>query len=253
MKYAYVIISAVFVCVLPATVPAYDGPAGVTFRAPFIEQGKDIETVALEGIQIQTKVRPDDKWSPAIDGKNRAFPDKFEATIADSSMMFRLRNQGSQKVKTNLLVPFDASDKSGTGFTEPLSIHAFADGAPVDLYRGPEVARGMMKIRSFRIPVEISPGTAITLLVSASHPLAVNPAWFQFVCADARLNFKNYKSLTASGCSLEFDLDPADERLKKRLLEFQWKTLFLEKPVKEQRHGALIFQGESIEWVRVFR
>ena len=233
------------------TTSGYDGPVGVTFRSLFIENGAGIDVVVLEGISVQEKVRIDDNWSLKIEGKNRAFPDEFMATIADSHIIFRISNRGNRNVKTNILIPYDASDKIGTGFTEPLHIAVSFDGRPASIFRGPELARGMMKVRSYRVPAELPARSTITLTVTASHHLAVNPAWYQFICTDPYAKFPNHKSLTAAGCRLEFEFDPTDERLKP--LKLQWKEAFQDKPLSEEKHEMIKFIGESVEWVRVFR
>lgn len=249
-------IKAVFYALASVLIPAafaYDGPVGVTFRAPAIERGAGTDGVALEGITVREKVWIDDHWSLKIDGRNRAFPDRFVATIADSKMVFRLRNQGNRPFKTNILIPYDASDKTGTGFTEPLHLAASLDGRPVSSFRGPELDKGMMRVRSFRVPVAISPGSTMTLTVTAAHHLAMNPAWYQFVCTDRYAKFPNYRSLTAGGCRLDFELELADQRLKEKPCKLQWKHAFEDKPLTGEQHETIRLSGKAIEWVKVFR
>ena len=174
------VLFAVAVCafLFAPPAPAYDGPAGVTFRAPLVARAAAREIDLQEGLSLKVEVRIDSAWSMETDGKGRAFPNGFIATIADSQISFRLRNQGTKKVKTNILVPFDSSTTVGTGFTGPLSIDGSVDGRRVSVAKGPELARGMMKIRSFRVPVELSANGAAEIVIRVSHPLAINPAWY---------------------------------------------------------------------------
>ncbi|MGV8073558.1 MAG: hypothetical protein AB2L11_03205 [Syntrophobacteraceae bacterium] len=241
------------VFVLIATASAYDGPAGVTFRAPFIQSLAGTDAVVIEGLSVREKVRIDDNWSIETDGKGRAFPGGFRATVADAEIGFGLHNKGKKRVAANILIPFDASDKEGTGFTKPLSITIFLNGKPIQISRGPEFPREMMRVRSFLAPVKIPAGSTVMVLVKASHRLAVNPAWCRFLCTDAYVRFPKYRNLAAAGCSLEFEFDVPDERLKKEPLELRWKKTSQEEPVAEQKHETIRFKGESIEWLSINR
>ncbi|MEN6438059.1 MAG: hypothetical protein ABFD97_05710 [Syntrophobacter sp.] len=250
--FSAIVISIFCVAILISTVSAYDGPVGVTFRAPLIEKGAGIDAIRLEGIVVRVKVRIDSAWSFEKDGKDRAFPTQFVPTIADSDMTFALSNRGGHKIKTNILIPFDASDTSGTGFREPLSIVVSLGGKSMKASRGPELPRGMMKVRSFRVPVEIPAGEAVELKVAASHQLAVNPAWYQFACANAHGKLPNYRSLTPNGCFLEFEFDSADQGLRGTPFTCRWKKASQAEPLA-RKDEKIKFSSDAIEWVRVFR
>jgi len=214
----------------------------VTFRAPFIEK-RGTNAVGLKGISVRAKVRIDGNWSLETDGKGRAFPSQFIAAIADSEIIFGISNQGRSKIKTNILLPFDASETNGTGFKEPLSITVSSGGKPVRIFRGPELARGMMRLRSFRIPVEIPAESTIDVEIMVSHPLAVNPAWFQFICTDRYAGFANYRSLTTAGCGLKFEFDFPEETLKDSSLTLQrylWFRFF-QLPFSVRKISAVVF------------
>ena len=106
-------------CFWPLPGMTYDGPVGVTFRAPAIDQ-KAMPFVRLKAVKIETKIMLDESWSMAKDGKGRAFPDGFFATLAESRMEYQLQNQSRETIKAVLLFPYDAAKTPGTGFTEPL-------------------------------------------------------------------------------------------------------------------------------------
>lgn len=232
---------------------AYDGPVGVTFRAPFIEQKPDTEAFVLEQISIRAKVRIDNKWLLETDGKGRAFPDSFLATVADSEIIFTLRNRNKRRVLANILIPFDASGTSGTGFIEPLSISISLDNQLLDISWGPDHPRGMFSIRSYRVPLEIPAETTATLKIEASHPLAINPAWYQFICTDPYLRFSNFRNLARQGCDLEFEFESVDSRLQNQTLKMEWKEAFNNKSEVRQEQGAIKFKGRTIKSIRVFR
>jgi hypothetical protein len=245
-----IIFSACFIFLFVSTASSYDGPAGVTFRAPYIAKAAGKNSVALERISLRVDVRIDDGWSLKIDGKGRAFPDKFIATIAESEITFILRNGGKRKIATNVLIPFDSSNTAGTGFTEPFSSEAFWEGVRVRISRGPELSRGTMKVRSYLVPVVIPAQSAAELRIVASHPLAMHPAWYQFICTDKFAEFPDFYSLTSGGCGLEFEFDSADARLKQNPFKLLWKTSPKEL-FTAQKSEAIKFKAESIQWVAV--
>ncbi len=234
-------------------VSSYDGPAGVTFRAPFISGSAGSQVFLAESIAVRVKVRIDNAWSMKVEGKGRAFPDQFIATIADSEITFSLRNQGRKGVKTNVLIPFDSSNTVGTGFTEPFSLAAFVDGKSVAASRGPDLARGMFKVRSYRVAVEIPAGSTISFKITASHPLAVHPAWYQFICSDQDSKFPDFRSLTKDGCSIDFEFDPSDEKLKEKPLIFEYRKTLQKELFSARKIGKIKFSDDSIQWVRVDR
>jgi len=250
--FSYMLVLACCILLFISTAFSYDGPAGVTFRAPHIAAASGKNVVVREGISVKVKVRADSAWSLEIDGKGRAFPDRFIATIADSEMTFSLLNRGKQKVKTTVLIPFDSSNTIGTGFTGPFSVAAILEGRPVEISNGPELPRGMMKVRSYRLPVEIPALSAVTIEIRASHPLAVHPAWYQFICMDQYAVFPGFRSLTKEGCALQFEFISMDERVNRKPFKLEWRTspkeLFM-----EQMQAMIKFRSDSVQWVRVHR
>ncbi len=249
----HIALSVFFVFLFTSNAFPYDGPVGVTFRAPYIAKSVGGNVVVLEGISVRAQVRIDNGWSMKVEGKGRAFPDRFIATIAESEITFSLRNQGGKSVKTSILVPFDCSNTIGTGFTEPFSVTALLNGRPVSYSRGPELSRGMFKVRSYRFPVEIPAGATVAFKIETSHPLAVNPAWYQFICADQYANFPGFQSLATNGCSLDFEFDPADEKLEKKPLTLEHKKTSSKELFTEHKREKIRFRGESVQWVRVDR
>jgi len=249
LSVVYPLLCSIF---LISSASAYDGPVGVTFRAPLVEKGAGIDAIRLEGIAVRVKVRIDKAWSTEFDGKDRAFPTGFVPTVADSEMTFTLSNQSGHKIKANVVIPFDASETSGTGFRQPLTISVSLDGKPAKVSKGPELPRGMMKVRSYRVPVEFPAGASMELKVAASHPLAVNPAWFQFFCINPRGRMPGCQSLTPNGCTLDFEFGSTDRELKAEGFECRFKRASQPETLMEKSE-KIGFTAAAVEWVRVSR
>ncbi len=62
-----------YVFAFPSIASAYDGPAGVTSRAPLIEKPTSTGSVVLEGMSVREEVRVDQEWSLETKVKGCAF------------------------------------------------------------------------------------------------------------------------------------------------------------------------------------
>ncbi len=211
-----------------------------------------MDSIGLERITLRTKVRIDRQWSLNTEGKGRAFPDGFLATVAESEMEFTLLNPSRQTLRVPVLLPFDASDMPGTGFVQPLSVAFTLEGRHQETLPGPEIARGMARVRSYRLIVAIQRESSAKLKIKASHPLAMNPAWYRFVCADASLNIPGYRNLAQRGCRLDFEFEPADSDLQGLNLKLGWKKATEAHQVREGR-GLIQLSEPAVEYVTVNR
>jgi hypothetical protein len=156
-------------------------------------------------------------------------------------------------VTTDILLPFDASSTLGTGFIQPLSISVYLDDRKLSISNGPAYSYGMFEIRSYRIPLKIPMGSKVTLKVEASHPLAMNPAWFRFVCTDSSLKFMNFQNMAKHGCELNFELKTADSDLQKSTLILKWKKIHSDGWESLQKQGEVRLKDQEIAEIRVDR
>ena len=187
---------------------SYDGPVGVTFRAPLIQNAQ----VSLALMSIQSEVVRDVAWK---NPKDRAFPTDFVATKANTTIDLTLVNSGDSNIKTKLLVPYDASATLGTGFTEPESFEATVNGEPLKMENGPQSRKGdsMVVVRSYAADIEIEANSKAILKIKTVHPLAVNP-WYSFVFHDERQLFKGFNELFGNESRVQFEIWSNDKSIR---------------------------------------
>jgi hypothetical protein len=187
---------------------AYDGPVGVTFRAPLIQNAQ----VSLAQMSVQSEIVRDAAWK---NPKDRAFPIDFIATKANTTIELTLVNSGDSNIRTRLLVPYDASATLGTGFTIPSSFEATLNGKPLKMEKGPQFRKGdsMLAVRSYLADIEIEARSKAIVKIRTVHSLAVNP-WYSFVFRDDRQLFKGFNELLGDGSQVQFEISSNDRSIK---------------------------------------
>ncbi len=186
---------------------SYDGPVGVTFRAPLIQNAQ----VSLALMSVQSEIVRDATWK---NPRDRAFPSDFAATKANTTIVLTLVNSGDSNIRTKLLVPYDASATSGTGFTEPESAEATLNGKPLKMENGSQFRKGdgMVVVRSYAADIEIEADSTVILKIKTVHPLALNP-WYSFVFHDERELFKGFNELFGDGSRVQFEIWSTDRSI----------------------------------------
>ena len=220
----------------------YDGPVGVTFAAPWIGKEPGSEAALLERIEILSELRTDPAWSRDPANARRAFPTGFTATEARTRMRLRLRNGAPSPLRATILFPFHASATEGTGFTRPSESSATIDGSPagsapaiVELGRSDQFA-----FRGVLLRVDLAALATRDIEVSATHALAVSPAWYHF---EFRTGFApdrmsaGFRPLLNDATSVRFRLASPDPALTAARLRY--RICRIGDPACDERAGTL--------------
>ncbi len=87
----------VLVALSASTAWAYDGPKGVTLRAPVVVGKEAARHLRLGEIIVEVVVQDDVGWTKEVQGKDRAFPGGFVPTRARTRMSFSLENTSKKE------------------------------------------------------------------------------------------------------------------------------------------------------------
>jgi len=208
----------------------------------------------LSKIELKVEVYDDAGWTLAKDGKNRAFPGGFIPSVARSWMKFSLENPAKNEVKTRVLLPFDASAKPGTGFTgfKSFSVVDLDTNQPVEVSPGPEKLAHMFSLRTFVFQATVPAGAKKTYRVVAEHRLALNPAWYRFVCQDRYHRVPKAFDLAAPGCSIDFSLDDKVAAHKGYKLEVQTSLAGKREVNSDRYQDSVRLSLEKLETLSVY-